>query len=290
MQIVFNILLSASIYSLTGIGFSLIYKTAGFINFAHGALFTAGAYSAFLFKVWLGLPVPLALLCAIVCTTILGCILELTIYRTLRRNHAPSQVFLLASLGLYIVLQNTISMIFGDSTRSLDLTTVQAGISILNARITPVQIWIGTIGPTLTLLFTILLQRTKLGLTIRAVANNPELANIAGIDSEKVILNTFALGSALAAVAGILVALDLDMTPTMGMNALMMAAVAVIIGGVGSIPGVVLGSILLSLTQNLGTILVGGQWQDAIAFALLTVFLLFRPQGFLGKPIRRATI
>jgi branched-chain amino acid transport system permease protein len=290
MQIVFNILLSASIYILIGIGFSLIYKTAGFIHFAHGAVFTAGAYFAFLFKVWLGFPVPLAFLSTIACTTLLGCAIELTLYRPLRQRKAPSQVFLLTSLGLYIVLQNLIAIIFGDATRSLDLIAVQAGISIFNARLTPVQLAIITLSPTLVLIFTLLLQRTKVGLTIRAVANNPELANITGIDSNQVILNTFALGSALAGIAGILVSLDLDMTPTMGMNALMMAAVAVIIGGVGSISGVVLGALFLSLTQNLATLLIGGQWQDAIAFALLTLFLLFRPQGFFGKPIRRATI
>jgi branched-chain amino acid transport system permease protein len=290
MQILFNILLSASIYILVGIGFSLIYKTAGFIHFAHGAVFTAGAYFAFLFKAWFGFPVPLAFLSAIASTTLLGCSIELTLYRPLRHNQAPSQVFLLTSLGLYIVLQNLISIVFGDATRSLELTTVQAGIEILGARLTPIQLWIMLISPSLVVAFTLLLQRTKLGLMIRAVANNPQLADLTGIDSDRVILQTFALGSALAAIAGMLVALDLDMTPTMGMNALMMAAVAVIIGGVGSIPGVILGALMLSLTQNLATLLIGGQWQDAIAFALLTLFLLLRPQGFFGKTIRRATV
>ena len=125
---------------------------------------------------------------------------------------------------------------------------------------------------------------------MRAVANDPELASVSGIDSGKVILLTFALGSALAGVAGILVAFDVDMIPTMGMNALMMGVVAVIIGGVGSIPGIALGSLLLGMAQHLGVWFISSQWQDAIAFAILLIFLLFRPQGFLGKKIKKANI
>jgi len=125
---------------------------------------------------------------------------------------------------------------------------------------------------------------------MRAVANNPELARISGIESDRVILSTFALGSALAGIAGILVALDVDMTPTMGMNALMMGMVAVIIGGVGSIPGIALGSLLLGIAQHLGAWFISSQWQAAIAFVVLLIFLLFRPQGFLGKKIKKVSI
>lgn len=290
MQIIFNIFLSAAIYILVGIGFSLIYKTAAFIHFAHGVVFTAGAYFAFALKVWLGLPTVLAFLGAIVLTAILGCLIDLNIYRPLRQKGASSLVFLLASLGLYIVLQNLISIIFGDATRSLALFPVAAGVQLFGARLTLTQLWIMVISPILVGAITLLLKHTKLGLSIRAVANDPELASISGIDSDRILLWTFAIGSALAGVAGILVALDLDMTPTMGMNALMMAAVAVIIGGVGSISGLILGALLLSSAQNLVTLLGGGQWQDAIAFALLILFLLVRPQGFLGKLIKGATV
>ena len=125
---------------------------------------------------------------------------------------------------------------------------------------------------------------------MRAVANDSELARVAGIESDKIILLTFALGSALAGIAGILVALDVDMTPTMGMNALMMGVVAVIIGGVGSIPGIALGALLLGMAQHLGVWFISSQWQDAIAFVILLLFLLFRPQGFLGKKVKTATL
>jgi branched-subunit amino acid ABC-type transport system permease component len=100
----------------------------------------------------------------------------------------------------------------------------------------------------------------------------------------------FAIGSSLAGLAGILVALDVDMTPTMGMNALMMGVVAVIIGGINSIPGIVLGALLLATAQHLGAWFIGSQWQDAIAFVILVLFLLFKPEGFFGKKVRSSTV
>jgi branched-chain amino acid transport system permease protein len=125
---------------------------------------------------------------------------------------------------------------------------------------------------------------------MRAVANDSELASLSGIDSDRVILWAFAIGSALAGVAGILIALDVDMTPTMGMDALMIGVVAVIIGGANSIPGIALGALLLGLAQQFGVWYISSQWQDAIAFVILLVFLLFRPQGFMGRKVKKASV
>ena len=133
-------------------------------------------------------------------------------------------------------------------------------------------------------------QEKQNGHGMRAVSNDVELAKISGIDSDRIILWSFILGSALAGVAGILVALDVDMTPTMGMNALMMGVVAMIIGGVGSILGVAFGAILLGLAQHLGVWKISSQWQDAIAFIILFLFLLIRPQGFMGRKVKKVTI
>jgi branched-subunit amino acid ABC-type transport system permease component len=164
------------------------------------------------------------------------------------------------------------------------------GLPVLGARITPIQIVIIATSVMLVFLVAFWLKKSKIGKAMRAVANDPELASISGINSNKVILWTFAIGSALAGVAGILVALDVDMTPTMGMNALMMGVVAVIIGGVGSIPGVALGALLLGLAQHLGVWKISSQWQDAIAFIILFGFLLVRPQGFLGRKVKKVEV
>jgi branched-chain amino acid transport system permease protein len=289
-QLLLNALLAGSIYILIAVSFSLIYQTTRFFHFAHAVVFTSGAYFTYLFYKLLGLPIFLAIPIAVGLSSLLGCGMEIGIYRNLRKKNASPMVLLLASLGLYIVLQNLISMMFGDDTKSIRSGVVKEGLDVLGARITPIQIVIMITSIFLVIVVAVWLKKSKMGKAMRAVADDAELALISGIDSDRVILWTFGIGSALAGVAGILVALDVDMTPTMGMNALMMGVVAVIIGGVGSIPGVALGALLLGLAQHLGVWKISSQWQDAIAFVILFVFLLIRPQGFLGRKVKKVSI
>lgn len=282
-QLLLNALIASSIYILVAVSFSLIYQTTRFFHFAHAVVFTFGAYFTYLFHKLLYFPIYVGIPIAVILSALVGCGMELGVYRNLRKKKASPMVLLLASLGLYIVLQNCISMLFGDDTKSIRSGVVREGLPVFGARITPIQIVIIITSIILVILVALWLKKSTMGKAMRAVANDAELALISGIDSNRVILTTFAIGSALAGVAGILVALDVDMTPTMGMNALMMGVVAVIIGGVGSIPGVALGALLLGLAQHLGVWKISSQWQDAIAFIILFVFLLVRPQGFLGR-------
>jgi len=290
MQILFNIAFTGSVIALIALGFAVIYKTVRFFHFAHGIVFTAGAYFVLLFQLWFGCPLLLSILSAIVACTILGCLIEVLFYRHLRCNSSSSLIFLLASLGIYIFLQNVVSMFFGDETNSIRIGVVQEGLNIFGARITLIQIVTICVSIVLVAALSIFLKKTKIGSAMRAVASDPVLASISGINSNIVILWTFAIGSGLAGLAGILVALDVDMTPTMGMNALMMGVVAVMIGGVSSIPGIALGALLLATAQHLGAWFIGSQWQDAIAFVILVLFLLFKPEGFFGKKIKSATV
>lgn len=235
-------------------------------------------------------PLFLSILFAIVLSVFVGCLMEKAIYRPLRHKKSSSLVLLIASLGIYIVLQNIISIIFGDDIKTIRSGIVQEGINILGARITNNQILVICTSTALLIGLIILQKRTTMGRIMRAVANDPELASVSGIECDRVILWAFIIGSALAGIGGILTALDVDMTPTMGMNALLMGVVAVIIGGVRSIPGVALGALLLSMAQHIGTWVVSSHWQDAIVFIILLVFLLFKPEGFLGKKLKKATV
>ena len=289
-QLLLNALLAGSIYILIAVSFSLIYQTTRFFHFAHAVVFTSGAYFTYLFHKLFHLPIFLAIPMAIVLAAVVGCGMEVLIYKPLRRKNASPMVLLLASLGLYIVLQNTISMVFGDDTKSIRSGVVKEGLPVFGARITPIQIIIIITSVILVVVVALWLKKSRTGKGMRAVANDSELAEISGIDADKVVLWTFAVGSALAGVAGILVSLDVDMTPTMGMNALMMGVVVVIIGGVGSISGVACGAILLGLAQHLGVWKISSQWQDAIAFVILFVFLMFRPQGFLGRKVKKVEV
>jgi branched-subunit amino acid ABC-type transport system permease component len=290
LQLLLNIAVSTSIILLVAYSFSCIYFVCDFFHFAHAVIFTSGAYFTFLFSQLLGLSLFISIPLAIICSCILGCLIELLVYKRLRKNNSTSLIMMLASLGAYIVLQNVISMAFGDDTKSIRTWEVVEGINVFGARITPVQIIIIASSIILLLLVTCYLLLSKTGKAMRAVANDPELANISGINSDKIILISFAIGSALAGAAGILVALDVDMTPTMGMNYLMMGVVAMIVGGVGSIKGIVFGSLLLATAQNLGVWYISSQWQDAIAFAILLLFLLFKPEGFFGKKLKKAGV
>ena len=289
-QIAANILISAAVYLLVGVSFLILFRVAKFFNLAHGVVFTAGAYFAFVLKVWVGLALFFSILLAILLSVLLGCLMEVFVYRPLRRSRTSPLVLLLASLGIYVALQNVISMVFGDEAKSIRSGLVKEGLDVFGARIMPIQILIICVSIVLIAVIALVLKKAKIGKAMRAVANDPELASVSGIDSDRVILWTFAVGSALAGVAGILVALDVDMTPTMGMNALMMGIVAVIIGGVGSIPGVALGALLLGMAQHLGVWYISSKWQYAIAFVILLAFLLFRPQGFLGRRIKKVTV
>lgn len=289
-QLVVNGLIAGSVYGLIALGFGLIYGTTRFFHFAHGAVFTSGAYLTYLFAAWLGFPLPFSVFLSLVLTSLLGISIEVGIYKPLRKRKATSLVLLIASLGIFIVIQNIISMVFGDGTKTLRTGMIKEGIDIFGARITTIQVTIVLISFTLFVITSMILTKTKTGKTIRAVANDPELATIHGIDTDRVILYTFGFGSALAAVAAILLSFDVDMVPSMGFFALMMGVVAVIIGGVGSIPGAALGGLLLGLAQNLSVWKIHSKWQDAIAFGILLLFLLFRPYGFFGKKVKKVQV
>jgi len=265
-QLIINGIIAGAGYALVGIGFALIYNVGRFFHFAHGILFTVGAYTAFLCNQLLGLPLFLSVPVAIAVTAASGCLLNLVILGPITRRGGSPLVLLLASLGLYIVIQNVISLCFGD-----DIKTLISSAMLLIA-------------------VALFLRTTGLGKAMRAVSSNAALAEVCGISSRRLVLYAFGIGSALAGIAGVLAALDVNMTPTMGLNALMMGIVAVIIGGSQSVSGIALGALLIGLAQHVGAWKLGTQWQDSIVFIILFTFLLVRPEGFLGKKIRKAAI
>lgn len=290
IQLILNTILAASIYTLVAVGFSLIYSTTRFFHFAHGAVYTLGPYFTYLFAFRLGLDLKGSICLAIIASMIVGALTDFAVYRPLRRKGATALLLLLSSLGIYVAFQNMISLLFGDETRSLRSGIVSEGLDFFGARITPIQIIIILVSIVLLISSWLLLKFTRVGVALRAVASDFELARVSGVDADRTILFAFAIGSGLAAVAAILISLDIDMTPTMGMNALFMGLVAVIIGGVSSIPGAALGGVLLAFAQNFGIWKISSRWQDAIAFIILVLFLFYRPHGFFGKKIRKVEV
>jgi len=288
IQIAVNSLYGAAVYALCAIGFALVYRTARFFNFAHGFSIIAGPYAAYALKTWLGCPLLLAVVGGVAFACAIGCLLEVGLFRPMRDRHATPLTLLLASLGAYVVLQNVVSLVFGDHTRILRIVQRATVWQLFGARLTGIQaltVFVALISIAGLLIF---VRRTRAGRAIRAVSDDAELADMCGIDSRRVMLWVLGTGSGLAGLAGILVGLDVDITPSMGLPYLMMTVVVVIIGGKRRIDGVLYGACFLSVAQNIGIWIMGAQWRDAIAFAVLLVFLIVRAQRW-PRPVRQAT-
>lgn len=288
-QLVVNGIVAGSLYALVACSFGLILGTTGTFHFAHGVVYAAGAYLAYFAASALALPLAAAALAGIAGAALLGLGIELVIYRPLRRLAASPLVVLIASLGTLIVLENLIAIVFSTDAKVLEgfprRTFIVGGAGFTTLHVTMVAVSaVALLG------LLAFLRWTRAGQAIRAVANNPEMAVIVGIDTPRVFLLVFALGSALAAPAAILILLDRGATPDMGMEAILIAAVAVIVGGIGSLPGAILGSFILALAQNLGVMAIPSEWQAAIAFGLLLVVVIVRPRGLLGQKLRKAEI
>lgn len=289
-QIILNILFSTSIYLLIANSFSLIYYPTKFFHIAHAAIITSGAYFVFLFVNMFSMPFPIAIALAIAAATLLGILCELGVYRYMRKRNVPALAYLIASIGLYVVLQNIISLYFGDDIKIINTGEIKIGNQIFGAYITTVQCVTIIVSLALFIAVNLFLYFSTTGKSIRAVASNPELCNIYGINSNKVILIAFSIGSALAAIAGILSAMDTNMTPTFGFNLLLYGVVAMIIGGVGSTRGLIAGSLLLATAQHLAAYYIDTKWMDAVTYIILILFLIWKPLGFSGKRLKKVEL
>ncbi|TSA10137.1 MAG: branched-chain amino acid ABC transporter permease [Deltaproteobacteria bacterium] len=219
---------------------------------------------------------------ASILSAILGIAIDRIIYLPLRKHRAPGLVFLIASFGVYIFIQNFLQLMYGAQILTLRTGPVVEGYQIYSAVITPIQILLLSVSLILFVTLWFIVDSTKVGKAIRAVADDPIGASISGIYPEKVILYAFGIGSALAGMAGVLISLETNIEPTMGLNAVLKGIIASIIGGIGSIPGAVLGSFFLGIVENLGIWKIQAGWKDTIAFVALIVFLLLKPEGMLG--------
>ena len=227
---------------------------------------------------------------AILFSTLISLVIYQFIYNPLQNRKVKSWQLLIASLGIYSALQNLVSMYFGDDTKSFRTWEIKEGHHILGAYITDVQIVTIVVSVGLLILSWIFVEKTNVGKQIKAISSNASLSNIFGISSDRSMLYSFSLGSALAAVTGILIAADTDMTPTMGFNWLLYAVVAMIIGGIGKMRYLFMGALLLASAQHLSAYYLDSKWMNSTAFIILIFFLYFKPYGFSGKRIRKAEL
>jgi len=281
-QLILNGIIAGSIYALIALSFTIIYRTVKFFHFAHGVVYTAGAYCAYALITFWDFHIIPAFVISMAFTCLLGMVIDKTTYLPLRKKKSPPLVLLIASFGIFIFLQNLIALLFGNQILTIRTGPIKEGYSILGAVITQNQIIILIVSIVLMFLLWFFIIKTKLGKAMRAVSDDSIAASVVGINPNKTILKTFALGSALAGAAGILISLETNIEPTMGFSAILKGIIASIIGGIGNIPGALLGGFFLGIVENLGIWHIPAGWKDTIAFAVLILFLLFKPGGILG--------
>jgi len=279
-QLAANGLITGSLYALLGVSWGLIFATTRIFHFAHALTLTVGVYAAVL-AVGAGVPLAAAFLVAAVVGAGSGVATELGIYRPLRRVNATQLNIFLASLGCLIAGESAVLIAFGPQARELPGFPM-AGIALGPVAFTTIEaLWL-VASWVLLLALLAWLWWTRHGRAIRAVASNRELAQCIGVDPERIFLLVFAVGSALAGLGGTLLALRDTATPTIGVQPVLAAFIAVFLGGIGSVAGAVLGGLLLGLAENMGGLLLPGHWQGVIAFVVLFLVLVFRPSGLLG--------
>jgi branched-chain amino acid transport system permease protein len=278
VQQVVNGLISGGLYALLAIGLSLTFGVLGIINFAHGEIFAVGAYLAFFAWSVLHLPPPLALALAVAGTAVLGVLAERVVFRPLRFTDPLNSM--IAAIGLSFLLQNVLLQSGGAEPRRLD--PFLRGVLFLGPIALPMQhLAILVLSALLIAGIELYLARTWNGLALRASAQDLDTAALMGVTGDRLAAVTFAAASALAAGAGVLVGSVFLIEPTMGTLAVVKGFVVVILGGVGNTAGVILGGLLLGVTESLTVAYVSTALRDIVSFAVLILALLVRPQGLL---------
>lgn len=288
VQLALNGIIAGGIYALIALGFNLVYGTTKFFNLAHGAIAAVGGYSVFFFSRQLGLDFYLSVVLGVLVAGFAGWLLNALIFSVLRKRKASNTVLLVASLGALTVVQALIAITFSSQFQTLTTNFAETRtFNIFGGIITENQIVILALVALVTIGLSILIKFTTFGRMISAICDDEEAATIIGIPTERVIGWVFAIGSAIAGLGGIMVGLETGIEPTMGMSLLLKGVIATIIGGIGSVFGGVLGGFLLGLVENFGIWKISAEWKDAIAFAILILFLLFRPSGILNSKFKR---
>jgi len=282
IQLTLNGLFNGAHFALLAMGFALIFGTTGVVHFAYGPVYAFGAYVVWALVALAGLPFWAAVLLGVAITAAFGVGSYLFVYRPFEISGSPPFVVLVASLGLFIVIKNLIGIVFGTGVKTVDSVAYDVHF-IGDAFFTTVQI-----GQVLAALLVgcgiaLFLRASRYGKAIRAMADNREMATVIGIDTTRLSILVFALGSAVSAVAGSLVLLRDGLNPNMGFGAVFVAFVAVIVGGVGSLRGAVIGGFLLAFVQSLGMWKIPTEWQNTIVFVVLFGFLLARPSGIVRR-------
>jgi len=284
LQQLINGLALGSVYALLALGYTMVYGIIQLINFAHGEIYMIGAFAGFYSASTLKLPLIPTLLVAMAVSALAGIIIEKVAYKPLRNS--PRIALLITAIGVSLFLQNAMRLLVGSNPKPFPDLINAGSINIGSIQIEVKTILMFGVSALLVFLLQFIVYKTKVGKAMRASSQDMEAASLMGINVDNTISLTFAIGSALAGIAGVLVAISYpSITPYMGAMPGLKAFVAAVLGGIGSIPGALVGGIAIGLLETFSKAYISTNFSDAIVFAILIIILLIKPAGLLGKKI-----
>lgn len=285
-QLIVNGLIAGSIYALAATGLSLIYYVVKFLDFAQGAIITISAYAFFLFLNLMGINYIFAGMLTILASVLTAFLINALVYRPLRKRKSTNVVLMLSSLALLIFSSSLMLALFGSSTKTLALARQNISFDFGLFTITAIQIAVIISAIALFLAIWLIIRKTRLGKAMRALADNKDAAQVVGINPEKMYTCAFVIAAVLGSFAGILIGLEQNLYPRMGIMIIVKGFISAVVGGINSVPGAIIGGFFIGLVENLGIWLLPSSYKDIIAFAVLLLFLLLRPKGILGVRMR----
>ncbi|MFL5871297.1 MAG: branched-chain amino acid ABC transporter permease [Solirubrobacterales bacterium] len=271
-----------AVYALGAVGLTLVYGILKLVNFAQGDFLTFGAYMAYLVNVTWGLPLVAGIAVGMAMTALLAVSLELIIWRPMRAKRAGVMQLLLISIGLAFIIRAVVQWFWGTEVRTLDVN-VTSTVHFLGLTIGRTELIVIVIGFVVLIATGLMLRLTMLGKRMRALSDNLELAETAGIDTSRVILYTWIFAGALAGLAGVLSGAVTSLDPEFGFQLLLPIFAAVVLGGIGDAFGALAGGIVLGLVIEWSTLFIAPQWKVTVGFVALIIALIIRPQGIFGK-------
>jgi neutral amino acid transport system permease protein len=271
-----------AIYALGAVGLTLVYGILKLVNFAHGDFLTFGAYMAYLVNVTWGMPLVIGVFWAMIATAVIGLLFERVLWGPMRAKHAGFLQLILMSIGLAFLLRAVIQWFWSTDVRVLDVDS-SSTVDFLGLRIGQTQLIVLVVGVAVIAAIGLMLRFTVLGKRMRALSDDLELAETAGIDTRRIITYTWIFAGALAGLAGVLAAATTDLQPEMGFELLLPIFAAVILGGIGDAFGALLAGLVIGVMTEWSTLVIDARWKTAVGFLVLIVVLIVRPQGIFGK-------
>ena len=287
LQYLINGISIGAVYAIIALGYTMVYGIAKMLNFAHGDVIMVGAYISFCVTNYLGLPTIVSIIAAMAVCTVLGIVIEALAYKPLRGT--SSLAVLITAIGVSYFLQNAAQLLWGSAAKNYTSIVTFKPLKLFGGQLVITGEVIYTIIASVIIMvgLTLFTGKTRMGKSMRAVSEDRDAAQLMGINVNRTISMTFAIGSALAAIAGVLMCSTIStLQPTTGSMPGIRAFTAAVFGGIGSIPGAMLGGILLGVIETFSKVYISPQFSDAIVFSILIIILLVKPAGLLGKQVQ----